>query len=172
MRVIHLSTVWTIVLDVLAWLVLQPGMAYVAARLPLASLRPEGWLYRSRAWERDGAIYQTVFAVRRWKAALPSGGQALGSFSMARLASSDAAYLRRWCVETCRAELAHWLQIAVMPLFMLWNPPQATAMLALYALAVNLPCIIAQRYNRPRLQRALLRATSACIKTGGLRHPS
>lgn len=158
MRVLHWPTGWTIALDALAWLILQPTIAWVATRLPARVFDPAGWLYRARRWERQGELYQSLLAVRRWKGALPSGGAWLGGFRMQRVASSEPEYLRRWLVETCRAELAHWLQVLVAPLFFLWNPPLAGGVILIYALAVNLPCIIVQRHNRPRLRRMLGRA--------------
>ena len=48
-----------------------------------------------------------------------------------------------------------WLAIACTPVFVLWNPPAGVALMAVYELAANLPCIAIQRYNRPRAQRAL-----------------
>jgi glycosyl-4,4'-diaponeurosporenoate acyltransferase len=37
------------------------------------------------------------------------------------------------------------------PLFVLWNPPGAAALLIGYGVAVNLPFIVIQRYNRFRI---------------------
>ena len=39
--------------------------------------------------------------------------------------------------------------------FFLWNPCWADLVMVAYALAANLPCILAQRYNRSRFQRLL-----------------
>jgi len=54
-----------------------------------------------------------------------------------------------------RAEFAHWLTMAGAPVFLLWNECWAELIMIVYALAVNLPCIIAQRYNRSRLRRLI-----------------
>ncbi|MBK8650664.1 MAG: hypothetical protein IPN23_02960 [Elusimicrobia bacterium] len=51
-------------------------------------------------------------------------------------------------------ELAHWLAMTAAPFF-LWNRPWVGGLMAAYALAGNLPCVIAQRYNRARLARLL-----------------
>lgn len=161
MRLINLPTIWTIVLDVLIWLIVQPLIAYCMTRLPSTSLHPDAWLYRPRSWERDGDIYQTLLRIRRWKGWLPSGGVWFKGFDMRSVDSRDAAYLYRWRVETCRAELAHWLQIAVAPLFMLWNPPVAGIVIMIYALAANLPCLLVQRHNRPRLAHILRRGMAS-----------
>ena len=43
--------------------------------------------------------------------------------------------------------------LACLPLFFLWNPPWACAVMAFYAIAANMPCIAVQRYNRLVLAR-------------------
>ena len=156
------STSWTILINGVAWGILQPLIAYLCTRIPVSAFSASTWLFRPRAWERDGAIYQRIFWVRRWKDWLPSGGAVFeGGFSMRRIASSDAIYLHRWLHETCRAELTHWIAVLVSGLFFLWNRPLVALFMVVYALAANLPCIIAQRYNRPRLLRVLRRASQA-----------
>jgi glycosyl-4,4'-diaponeurosporenoate acyltransferase len=150
-RIIHLSTFWTIVVDCIAWAILQPAIAYVCIKLPSAALRHDRWLFEARGWERGGAIYDTLFRVRRWKSLLPSGGTLFGGFSMKRIVALDHDYLRTWIIETCRAELCHWLVILPSFLFFLWNPFYLAVVMLLYALLINVPLIVIQRYNRPRL---------------------
>ncbi len=64
-------------------------------------------------------------------------------------------YLEQFLRETRRAEVAHWLMLLCVPLFFLWNPPWARLVMVAYALAANLPCILAQRYNRIVLYRVV-----------------
>ena len=59
--------------------------------------------------------------------------------------------LKRFLIETSRGELVHWLGILPFWVFGLFAPPQIIWIMLAYALIVNLPCIIAQRYNRPRV---------------------
>jgi len=156
------STFWTIVVNGAAWGILQPGIAYLCTQIPVSAFSASTWLFRPRTWERDGDIYQRAFRVRRWKGWLPSGGAVFeGGFSMRRIASSDTVYLHRWVRETCRAELTHWVAVLVSALFFLWNRPLVAMLMVVYALAANLPCIIAQRYNRPRLLRVLRHAAKS-----------
>lgn len=63
------------------------------------------------------------------------------------------AYLERFVRETCRGEAVHWVVFACALLFFLWNPWWIGLIMVAYAAAVNVPCIIAQRYNRIRLVR-------------------
>jgi glycosyl-4,4'-diaponeurosporenoate acyltransferase len=103
-------------------------------------------------------VYQAVLHIRKWKSLLPSGGPALGAdFSLARVESHDRGYLQRWVLESCRAEITHWLAMASVALFLLWNPPVGVAANVVYAFAANVPCILAQRYNRPRVLALLER---------------
>lgn len=160
MRILHLPLFWTIVLDSVAWSILQPGIGYLSMRFPSSWLDPERWLYRTRSWERDGRLYQHLFKVRRWKSRLPSGGTLFKGFSMTQVSTRDWDYLETWLTETCRAELCHWLAIVPALLFFLWNPPWLALVMVAYAIAFNAVPIIAQRHNRPRLLALLRRLES------------
>jgi glycosyl-4,4'-diaponeurosporenoate acyltransferase len=50
--------------------------------------------------------------------------------------------------------------MAAVVLFLLWNPPVGVAANVVYAIAANVPCILAQRYNRPRVLAMLERQVS------------
>ncbi len=155
MPLIALPIGWTILLDSIAWAIIQPAIAFFALRLPLSTLDAGRWLFQARRWEGEGAIYDRLLRVKRWKDLLPSGGTVFQGFSMKRVASRQRAHLERWVKETCRAELTHWLALLSSTLFFLWNPPLLGLAMVLYALAMNLPCIVVQRYNRPHLLRIL-----------------
>jgi glycosyl-4,4'-diaponeurosporenoate acyltransferase len=51
--------------------------------------------------------------------------------------------------------MTDWLAIGCAPLFFLRNPWWGDLIIVGYAVAANLPCILAQRYNRARFQRFL-----------------
>lgn len=141
--------------DFVGWAVVQGGCGYLAYRVPLGWLRADGWIWREHRFEESGRLYVRL-GIRRWKRLLPDAGQVFaGGFAKRRLSARDTAYLARFAEETRRAELTHLSALALTPLFALWNPPSAMPLLALYAVAVNLPCVAAQRYNRIRLRRIL-----------------
>jgi glycosyl-4,4'-diaponeurosporenoate acyltransferase len=153
-----LSGIWLVLFNAIAWVAIHLGVAYLCCRIPAQRLDPQLWLFRTRDWEQDGAAYQAVLRIKKWKSLLPSGGPMLGAdFSLARVESHDRDYLQRWAIESCRAELTHWLVIAPIALFVLWNPPVGVAANLVYAIAANVPCILAQRYNRPRVLAILAR---------------
>ncbi|MFP4416864.1 MAG: glycosyl-4,4'-diaponeurosporenoate acyltransferase [Chitinivibrionales bacterium] len=142
----------------LAWLTIHMGIAFLVTRLPVTLFKPDAWLFHTRPWEKNGELYDTMFKVARWKGALPDGATwFIGGFAKARLKVANPSYLARFISETCRGESVHWLVIAVTPIFLLWNSFSSFSIMIVYALASNMPCIIAQRYNRPRLSRLLSR---------------
>lgn len=145
---------WALVfVNVFAWALFHIGLAALATALPLRRFPVDGWLCRGRRWERGGHIYQTLFAVRRWKGLLPEGANILGAgFKKGRLESRDPAYLREYHHETCRSETCHWWVWLCGWVFFIWNPAWAGWVMVVYATAANVPCIISQRYNRARLK--------------------
>jgi glycosyl-4,4'-diaponeurosporenoate acyltransferase len=150
----HLAGPLAVVLDFGVWLVIHVGASLYVSKMPIASFDPKSWLYRERGWEKAGSTYQALFRVRRWKELLPDGAAVSKSgFRKKRLRSSDRAYIRTFILETCRAELTHWLIFVFAPIFFLWNDWWVGTIMIAYGIAANVPCIIAQRYNRIRLAR-------------------
>lgn len=152
---------WTVVaVDAAAWALVQVGAGYVGHRLPDRLLEGDGRLLSERRWERGGRFYVETARIRRWKRLLPEAGAFFaGGVSKRRLPGRGADDLALLARETRRAELVHWLAMAPTPVFVALNPPILAPFMLGYALAVNLPCIAAQRYNRIRLVRAAGRAT-------------
>jgi glycosyl-4,4'-diaponeurosporenoate acyltransferase len=140
------------------WALWSTLCGYAGHRLQAARLARDGALLRLRAPEVGGRVYDRVLRIKRWKDVLPEAGSLFrGGFSKRRVARHDREYLERFLVETRRAEIVHWAVLALGPTFYVWMPWWlASAMLA-YAAIANVPCILVQRYNRARLERALLR---------------
>ena len=157
MRLLHLPTFWTVVIDFIAWTIIHLGVVFVSVRLPGTCFHPGGWLYRSRTWEKEGSLYHKVFKIRRWKEHLPDAAPFLGSrgFPKKRLKEKSRPYFHAFLIETCRAELTHWLVLCFAPFFFFWNPPGAGLVMILYGLIENIPLIMTQRYNRCRLNCVL-----------------
>jgi glycosyl-4,4'-diaponeurosporenoate acyltransferase len=156
MRVIFLTTFWTIILDIIAWAVIQPLVGWLAMRFPDAWLNPGSWLFRTRDCEQGGQIYQSLFRVRAYKDSLPYGGSLFqDEFTMKELGEINETNLLRWLKETCRSELTHWFAIMPSALFFLWNPWYIGIFMVVYALLFNFPLVFIQRYNRPRIQNML-----------------
>jgi glycosyl-4,4'-diaponeurosporenoate acyltransferase len=158
MRLVFPPDWLSVALPFLLWPALQLG-AVALSRLPnRESVSSRAGLFLSRPWERGGAFYQRFLRVKAWKPLLPDGAAvSRKGYRKRNLSDFSRGNLERYLEESCRAELAHWLAIPPFILFGIFMPSAALLPMALYALLVNLPCIIAQRYNRPRIERILSR---------------
>lgn len=157
MRLVYLPTLWTIIIDFVAWFIIHVIVVAIMIRIPAKYFNPYHWLYRERRWEREGKVYEDVFKIKRWKQHLPDGARLLGhlGFQKKKLNGSSPEYFEAFLMETCRAELTHWILILFAPFFFLWNPQWVGFFMIFYALFENVPFILAQRYNRIRFRRLL-----------------
>lgn len=153
MQVFSFPAFTTIALFFAIWATAPILLALVCLFLPDRVFAPNRFLWRAHAWEREGRVYEDVFRVRRWKHLLPDGGGIWKKrgYKKRNLSDYSEENLRRFLVESSRGELTHWLGITPFWLFGLFAPGWVVWIMLIYALVVNLPCIIAQRYNRPRV---------------------
>lgn len=153
MQVVAFSTFTTIVLFFAIWATVPLLLALVCLLIPDRAFDPTRFFWRAHAWEREGRVYEDAFRVRRWKHLLPDGGGVWKKrgYKKRNLSDYSEENLRRFLVETSRGELTHWLGITPFWVFGLFAPGSVVWIMLIYALVVNLPCIIAQRYNRPRV---------------------
>lgn len=157
----------TVVANVAFWAAVHAGTGYLVHRLPVASLEQDRWLFRPRALERGGRVYDRA-GIRRWKDRVPEAGALFaGGLSKRHLPTVEEGGLARFVVETRRAELGHWLALVAGPCSALWNPPVGAVAMTAYGVGVNLPCIAIQRWNRQRAERVLARS-----RAGGRRDPA
>jgi glycosyl-4,4'-diaponeurosporenoate acyltransferase len=155
-RLITLPTGWTVLLDCAVWAVAGTAIGLAAHRADPDSFGHDGRLTRLRRFERDGRWYERRLHIKAWKQVIPEAGTLFGvGFSKRRLTSGSVDHLRRFVAETRRAEITHWLVLAVGPLFVLWNPVGLAIVMCAYAVVANGPCIAIQRYNRGRLTRVI-----------------
>ncbi|MCC5951839.1 MAG: hypothetical protein JJU45_07045 [Acidimicrobiia bacterium] len=153
---IPLTDGWAVVVGSVVWAVAGTAVGYVMHRLPVTRFDHDTWLTRLRPREVDGRVYERRWAIRRWKRWLPEAGDAFaGGFSKKRLGGRSTAHLERFVAETRRAELTHWVVMACGPFFVLWSPLWLAAVMVVFGVVANLPCLVAQRYNRARLLRLL-----------------
>ena len=153
MRLFYFSNVITILLCFALWLVFQVSAAVLCLNLPDKVFHPDAFFFRSHRWEQNGRVYDKIFLVKRWKHLLPDGGAVWKKkgYQKKTLTDFSEQNLNRFLVESARGESSHWLAILPFWVFGLFAPPEVIWIMLAYALAVNVPCIIAQRYNRPRI---------------------
>ena len=148
----------TLALDVAAWAVVHASTGYLAHRLPARRIAGDGWLLAPRRFEGSGEWYRRRLRIHAWKDRLPEAGALFdGGVSKRALPGRDRAGIELFVRETRRAELAHWWAMLPGPVFALWNPPAAAAVHVGYGVAVNLPFVAIQRYNRVRAVGVLRR---------------
>lgn len=138
------------------WYFYQSMAGRICLKLPAQAFSPYAPFFRPFGWEDGGETYQRIFRVHAWKKFLPDSGSLIrGSYRKKTLDSFSKESMERFLMESCRAEMTHWLAILPFWTFGLFAPPRVILYMLVYALAVNVPCIIAQRYNRPRILRLL-----------------
>ena len=151
MRLIILPLGWTVLVDVVAWLAIHLGVSWLFTQFSDKIFNPEGPVFRIRSWEKI-SFYEKGCRIKLWKGRLPDAAAWFaGGFPKRSLHSRNTSYLDRFVRETCRGEATHWTTASFSLLFFLWNPLWVGFMMVGYAVALNLPCILTQRYNRIRL---------------------
>ncbi|AXI00618.1 glycosyl-4,4'-diaponeurosporenoate acyltransferase [Sporosarcina sp. PTS2304] len=156
MPLIDLPLFWLIIVDAMAWMVLHLSISFAAQRIPIDwFVRNKRW-FRSFSWEKEGRIWQQLFRVKRWKGYIPDGTLFISNgYNKSKLHGADSMSLYDFLLESRRAEWVHWLTIFPSILFFLWNPIWAAWLNVVYAILFNVPLIVVQRFNRPRLERLL-----------------
>ena len=117
-------------------------------------LHPDRFPFRTYAWEET--LWKAL-QIRKWQAKVPDMSRLLPKLMPAKaLTQKTAQDLPLMIEETCVAELTHGLLcLAGLFLLKLWPGLGGVILTACYILLGNLPFLLIQRYNRPRLQRLL-----------------
>lgn len=125
----------------------------------IGRLLPKRWFhadwfpFRSCGFEQDGLLYERL-KIKSWQNKLPDMSRILpGTMPRKQLRLSETNQLPRMIQETCIAELTHAvLCVTGLYCIRLWNCSSGI-ILAICNVLGNLPFILIQRYNRPRLVR-------------------
>lgn len=108
--------------------------------------------FRTRKIERNGEIYQKLFRIRSWKEYIP----AVGVFDKKNLRKDmDREYISQFLLESLRAELCHEYAMIFAVVLIFLTVDSANSKIIFYSILLNAPCIMIQRYNRPRFERLL-----------------
>lgn len=139
------------------YLAIISAASFIVGRLlPKARFQFDRWPFIPFSFERGGQLYVSM-GVRRWKdkcldmsAIFP---QLMASKKLPQEINADK--LELMVQETCIAEWTHML-LALLGFgcVFLWRSAGGWVLSLLYALG-NLPYVIIQRYNRPKLVRLL-----------------
>jgi glycosyl-4,4'-diaponeurosporenoate acyltransferase len=128
----------------------------IAEKLPARLYDYKKWLFRERKWEQGGRIYENLLWVKKWKPFLPDISDFLRwRFSKKHLQDINLNYIHNFLNESCKSEFTHWMIILSSFLFMFGGGLSAFFKILVISITLNLPYIIIQRYNRPRLIKLL-----------------
>ena len=152
------------------WYLVSTGIvAFLVGRiLPKKWFRPDLFPYRALKFEDYGRFYDK-FGVRKWQNKVPDMSRIL-PFMMPpkKLTGNYKERLPRMLQETCVAELIHVLNcVAGLYCLKLYSGIGGLIIYLLYVLIFNLPYVVIQRYNRPRLLRILWRVEKEAEKERG-----
>jgi glycosyl-4,4'-diaponeurosporenoate acyltransferase len=138
---------------------------YLGQKLPPRLYSINNWLFKERAWEKGGSIYQRLFRVKAWKTLLPEVSDFIRSiFAKRHLRAYTKEYFAGYLTESCKAELTHWLIIGSSFFLSLWNAIATTWAVFWFSIVFNFPYIIIQRYNRPRIVKYLMNKADAASR--------
>ena len=141
---------------------------------PVGQALPRRWFdphqapYRCRDWERGGRVYNKLH-IRRWNDRLPDMSRLMPDMLKKKLSAADPMSLVQ---ETCVAEAVHTASSLLgLVCLGLWPGWGGVLVWLVWFLLGNLPFILIQRYNRPRLirLRALLQRREQ--RKGSHEHP-
>lgn len=143
-------------------IVLLPSLfvAVVIRLLPKKWFNPDNKIYYVGEKERN---FLLKIGIKKWKDKIPEMGQTVNFKKDKLVDANNVEYIQKFLVETCYAESLHiccaisaLVAMFFMPAGNFWNISFPIAII--YAI-YNIPSILIQRYNRPRLKIQLKRLT-------------
>lgn len=139
---------------------------FVGQALPRKCFDAEKPPYKAAKWEKGGKVYEKL-GIKHWKDIVPDMSRIMPDMVKKKLTSENKeSGMDTLIAETCVAECVHWgLIVLSFGILFWWRGLWAAVFLLVYNIFGNLPFIIIQRYNRPRLvmleQRRKRRAVKA-----------
>lgn len=133
---------------------------FIGNALPRTWFHCDRFPWRSFPWERDGRIYRKI-GVHRWKDHVPDMSKLCRDMVPKAVgARPTAKQLQTQLEENMVAEAVHWA-LVLLSLGVVWIwPGIGGGVVYFLSLWGNLPFVLIQRYNRPRLARLLERQFS------------
>lgn len=128
---------------------------------------PKSWFQEDRFPYRSYPVEQKLYRalrVKKWQSKVPDMSRIFPFLMPAKKLTADTfADLPRMIQETCVAEMIHFLlSLTGLACLVIWPGAGSIILTMVYILLGNLPFIIIQRYNRPRLQKLLAMQRRKC----------
>lgn len=139
-------------------LTITVGIYIIGRIFPRKWIKEDKFPFRSFAFEKNGRIYDKI-KIKKWKTKWPDASKLIHKIipciPVKRFDEKSPKKVKTLIKESCVAETTHIVAF-VLGFFaiFLWGSVLGVLLTIVYALA-NIPPILIQRYNRPRLMRAL-----------------
>jgi len=154
-----------IVAGLACWVAWSVVIGVIAPRVPARWFAGGG----CSVSEREARVYLGI-RVHTWKRLLPdAGGWFKRNGRKDALIVKDVTVLQQFVIESRRAEMVHWLVFALAPTFFLWNPAPVAWLMVGFGVLINVPCLIALRYNRRRVVLLIARVEARRVANDGTR---
>lgn len=141
--------------DMVLWFALHMIVVYVCHKAPDSIYEKKDHWFRLLDLEDEGHFYDRIFRIKKWKDILPDGGQ-INTYGFEKnKIRKDIEFVRKFYLETKRAEAIHWGGMMTSFLFLLVHPFPVSIVVLGFAWILDIPFIMIQRYNRPRLGNLL-----------------
>ncbi|MBE6542003.1 MAG: glycosyl-4,4'-diaponeurosporenoate acyltransferase [Ruminococcaceae bacterium] len=131
-------------------------LGFVIGRIiPKEVFDPFAFPFRSFVFEKNGKIYDSL-KIRKWMNKLPDLSKIFKKIMPPKKIGNDLSqeHIMLMLRETCIAEFVHILScILGIPIIGIYRKRGRFLIYFLFTLIGNIPYIIIQRYNRPRLAR-------------------
>lgn len=135
------------------WSVTQLSLSHLFTKVPRSFFDTYHHWFKTFPFEQGGQLWNRLFLINRWKGYIPEGeclNKNVYNKHVLKPLTQESVY--KMIIEMRRAELVHWLSI--LPVIVFVKAPKCIKTInILYALLANVPIILTQRYNRPRLER-------------------
>lgn len=135
------------------WSVTQLLLSHLFTKVPRSFFATHHQWFQIFSFEKEGELWNRLFLINRWKEYIPEGewlNKNVYNKHVLKPLTQESVY--KMIIEMRRAELVHWLSI--LPVIVFVKAPKCIKTInILYALLANVPIILTQRYNRPRLER-------------------
>ena len=134
---------------------------FIGQSLPRKNFDPQAFPYRTFKWENGGRIYLKL-RIQFWKDKVPDMSRYITTMFRKKLnVMRSPDYMESLIAETCVAEIVHWGLVFVSPIFMVLMEGALGVIGAILFALGNLPFVLIQRYNRPRLIQLMERQREA-----------
>ena len=135
------------------WSVTQLSLSHLFTKVPRSFFVTHHQWFQTFSFEKEGELWNRLFLINKWKMYIPEGEWLNKNIYNKRfLKPLTQENIYKMIIEMRRAELVHWLSI--LPVMVFVRASKCIKIInILYALLANVPIILTQRYNRPRLER-------------------